>query len=118
MSISFSVDELNPHMRGSPIYVIGTLWMDPQGIWLLDQDDLPAVEIIDTQACQQLRARLAPAKDALYKCLLYAWLTGQPQQWTLADLYWIDLRELDSPEHHWPIQLPIRPVPPEYDSAR
>jgi hypothetical protein len=117
MSISFSVHELNPHMQKSPIYVIGTLWMDEKGVWLLDRDDLPAVEIVDGEACEQLRAKLAPARDALYECLIYTWLVGQPQQWALDRLYWIHLQELESCDYSWPIQIPIRQVPPEYETA-
>ncbi len=118
MSISFSVHELNQHMQKLPIYLVGILWMDPQGVWLLDHNDVPTVEIIDAEACQQLRTKLAPAKDYLCECLIFAWLTGQAKQWALERVYWISLRELNASIGDWPVNIQVCQVPPEYDYGR
>jgi len=128
MSISFSVHELNLHMTQHPICVIGTLWLDAQGVWLLGKDDLPAVEISDDLAIAQMRAKVAPARDFLGECLLFAWLKTHPShgaptqahapQWALEKLYWFCLGELEPERPVWSETIHLRELPPEYDSAR
>jgi hypothetical protein len=128
MSISFSVHEFNRHMLQHPICVIGTIWLDAQGVWLLGDDDLPAVEISDDLACEQMRAKVAPAHDFLGECLLFAWLKThssqvaptqeQAPQWVLEKLYWFCIGELEPERPVWSETIQLRDIPPEYDYAR
>lgn len=118
MSISFSVHELHPAMQKSPICLIGTLWLDSQGIWLLNQADVPTVEIADIEASQQIRTHLSPVGDYLGQCLIYGWLTQQAKNWALERIYWVYLGELGASPAEWSLKIQVREVPPQYDAAR
>lgn len=118
MSISFSVHEFNARMQAAPIYVVGTLWLDAQGLWLLGSDDLPAVEIVDPLLTEALRRLIAPAEDYLARILLYGWLRSCASGWQLSELYEADLKPLDDQRHVWPVHIPLRKIPEIYCHAR
>jgi len=99
----------------SPHYFFGPLWIDAKQVCLLNDQDQPAVEVINPKACAILREYIQPAPDYLCECAFYCWLESREQRWFFDRIYQIDLYELMEIGYKPSYAIfSVLPIPPEY----
>lgn len=120
MSITLSVRHLPGQIgRDGPVFVAGRLWLDHTGARLFDWDGDDAVPLADPEACAAVRAALPPPSEYSGGALMQAWVRDGPGGPELHGAYWVLLGDLqNAPASEWGPRVEVRPVPPQFDSAR
>ncbi len=120
MTLTLSVKHLTAFPRDAgPLFVTGILWLDAAGATLYDEDGAQVVPLADPEACAALRATLPPPGEYLGGALLQGWVREGPDGPELHGIYWVLLGDFQrAPPSRWGPEVPVRPVPREYDDSR
>jgi hypothetical protein len=120
MSVTLSVKHLAAQLdQPGPVYVAGRLWLEAEGARLFDWDSDLSAGVADPQACAAVRAALPPPGEYLGGALLQAWVRGGPSGPELYGVYWVVLGDLENERPaQWGPKVEVRPIPPQYDTAR